>query len=486
MEGTYFFGEHLRWNLGWENPNPAGAFVATFLPFLWAISQGLRKKKWSFGTALLFLFVLEFGVWFLLCKTYSRGALVAVGAAAGFFFLAVELRTFLQKEKFNSACFPNWLPWLVRGIGVFVILTATGFLDRIEPSYVSSDASATNRLTLWKGGVQMIACEPWSGWGVGQSGPQFMHWFQPVDEEYAYAGMVNSYLHVGVERGLPFLFLIFLGAGLILFLGFWNWLRFEDKFVSLINFGAFASMLVFLLSNVFSTLWIFPNLWWMPGFSTLVILFSSSWRFANSREDFRKEASRSLCLSSLASLIVCGVLFLLGIRFEHDLKVQQVDKSLIHIQESGGEDALGEAEIYVFPDEATFGESFGKEMRNWILDSEPDLQALNVVMEPLGEELETDKAIVIVASGVRVEEAFQAAQQENVKKLILIHPDGKPPEEEEFSSLDVFVYLPMLDITGQKRRWLKACKKNERWSSQQNPGVGQDIRLIWPLELPLS
>ncbi len=34
MEGVYYFGEHLRWNLGFLNPNIAGAFIAILIAFL--------------------------------------------------------------------------------------------------------------------------------------------------------------------------------------------------------------------------------------------------------------------------------------------------------------------------------------------------------------------------------------------------------------------------------------------------------------------
>ena len=111
----------------------------------------------------------------------------------------------------DSGISPPWrvrLPHVlvaVRLSGIGILLWLTDFLWRIEPGYVSQDVSAGNRLTLWKGGLQMIATSPLEGWGRGKSGDGFMHWFQPLDANEAYAGMVNSYLHVGVEYGLPVL-----------------------------------------------------------------------------------------------------------------------------------------------------------------------------------------------------------------------------------------------------------------------------------------
>jgi O-antigen ligase len=200
MEGVYFFGEHLRWNLGWENPNQAGAFVAMVIPWLWAWGRiacrngAVPVEKWL-------TLAFEMGLWFLLCKTYSRGALVAVVCVG---LLEAGRQFWLAKRKNEGARASRMVNWL-RISGVGLILAGTGLFSRIDPRYVSQDASAGNRLTLWKGGAQMIAASPWEGWGKGESGPGFMHWFQPLDAHESYAGMVNSYLHIGVEYGLPIL-----------------------------------------------------------------------------------------------------------------------------------------------------------------------------------------------------------------------------------------------------------------------------------------
>jgi O-antigen ligase len=187
MEGTFFFGEHLRWNLGWENLNPAGAFIACFIPLLWGLSFLMGSKNIGrifFVSLLLFA---ELSLWFLLCKTYSRGALVAIAASSLIFFLWFEFQAWRTKKPLDLQRKTRWRVLTARILGVVGLLIFTGFIDRIEPSYVGNDASAGNRLTLWKGGLQMIAVEPWRGWGIDQSGIAFMHWFQPLDETAEYA-----------------------------------------------------------------------------------------------------------------------------------------------------------------------------------------------------------------------------------------------------------------------------------------------------------
>lgn len=255
MEGAYFYGEHLRWNLGWENPNPAGAFVAMGIPWLWAIASGAgRQGGWKCRLLGLVAFLGEAALWFLLCKTYSRGALVAAFVAAAVYFGLSIYRDGWRKAMRMAG---------VRGVMVIALLLGSGFFSRIDPGYVVEDASAMNRLTLWKGGLQMIAASPWRGWGAGESGDGFMQWFQPLEADEAYAGMVNSYLHVGVERGLPVLgaALSLVGA-LLAVVGFAikgrgsrdrNRRDIGAGMKDLVQ-GAGCSMVVFLVANLFSSL----------------------------------------------------------------------------------------------------------------------------------------------------------------------------------------------------------------------------------------
>lgn len=74
MEGVYYFGEHLRWNLGFLNPNIAGAFIAILIAFLSPITALWPKRK-SVRIIFILCFVAELMLWFLLAKTYSRGGI---------------------------------------------------------------------------------------------------------------------------------------------------------------------------------------------------------------------------------------------------------------------------------------------------------------------------------------------------------------------------------------------------------------------------
>lgn len=466
MEGTYFFGEYLRWNLGWENPNPAGAFVAMWIPLLWGIGKlgqrdAAKATLWSW-------FVLggELGLWFLLCKTYSRGALVALGFSALLYFLW---------SRWQHGRQGAWVQTGVRAFGVILLLVITGFLNRIEPNYVSSDASAGNRLTLWKGGLEMIAVEPWTGWGRGESGPGYMHWFQPVEEREAYAGMVNSYLHVAVERGLPLLMGVLVAALALVCLAFLGCPR-RGKAGGGKNWnhlmgGAGASLLVFLGANFFSTLWIFGNLWWLPLLNALFVI-GTAWRLRG-RMFFSllgKIVGASVAAVFFFGVIVYGV----SCSIDNELKIEK-DKGLFVLEKRENQ---GEASkrILILPDSSTLGESWGKEVRR--LTRDPHfLDSVIVVAREPDSLLEANFDLIVVC-GSNHQKMLKIAKANTGARIIFVHPEGKPHNVAGIEN-KVSLLLPFVDTDGGGRLWRREGRRLG-WSLKVNSGVGQDIRLIWP------
>ena len=45
MEGIFYFGDQLRWNLGFETPNIAGALVAVAIAFLLPFTSKIPDTK---------------------------------------------------------------------------------------------------------------------------------------------------------------------------------------------------------------------------------------------------------------------------------------------------------------------------------------------------------------------------------------------------------------------------------------------------------
>jgi len=102
--------------------------------------------------------------------------------------------------------------------GLFAVFTVIG--GRFSPESLLNDRSGEIRLDLWKAGLRMLHLEPSGGWGIGQSGLQYMHWFQSPDDPKRVAGTIQSYLHIGVERGI---FAMWLFTSAILFLPLLAW-----------------------------------------------------------------------------------------------------------------------------------------------------------------------------------------------------------------------------------------------------------------------
>lgn len=478
MEGIYFFGEHVRWNLGWNNPNQAGVFVAMWIPWLWALGawsakgdddlagrsiHRLRQNGLSLG-----ILAAELVLWFLLCKTYSRGALLAAGAAGGLFIV-------LQYRRHGR--FPGLGFSAMRLIAIGLTLWATEFFFRIDPRFVSQDASAGNRLALWKGGLQMIAESPWRGWGVDQSGSNFMHWFQSLDATERYAGMVNSYLHVGVERGLPLLAAV-IAAALGLWLVVWGSVgelhsgsRSRRDAAAFCLMGSGCSWVAFLIANMFSTLWVFRNLWWLPAADCLIIFVAARMMWGNCSA---KMVGRALRAAVALSLLLVTGLYAGGKLIPSDVRIVcDPGKSVVASLREG----RNSGQVLFFPDTSVLGNDWGKEIRRLAYAGKfQDLE----IFAPLADstELSCPSPRVIVACGVRFSDGISSSGKFPDAHLILVHPVGMSVLPEGLGRR-VSVILPTLDTRNSGRRWKAVCKLRN-WNLSLSPGVGQDIRLVWP------
>ena len=281
IEQVFFYNGIPRWNLGWATPNYAGAFLATLICFLWAI-QGKKYQRHVGAVGLLVESVLYFSI----AKTYSRGALLALVVGAIFTLGASVFRTRT----------PQWRVWLLRAVILVACLIGTGFLGRVDPGYLASDGAVANRLELWRSGLEMIACAPWGGWGAGESGRAYMNWFQDIARSEQYTTMVNSYLHVGVEYGLPVLASLLLGSASILVIA-WRGATQGD----VVSGAAGASLSAWVTANLFTTLWIKTALWIVPSIATVMIIWrgagaAPSWEIqAQSNRSWFRSCCRSGC-----------------------------------------------------------------------------------------------------------------------------------------------------------------------------------------------
>ncbi|MCK9589525.1 MAG: O-antigen ligase family protein [Terrimicrobiaceae bacterium] len=269
----YLYGETLRWSFGFESPNKAAAIFACLLPlcwWAWAASWGIRRAGLRIS-ALVVTAGAFLAAGTCLVMTFSRGGLVAGLAALGYVWALAIWRGRRRGENGgNSAKIsgvsdvgrPSRLPvcggnsrrdarstslnfapfgtggasgavaeagadgavpsrqggaksWLSAALVVALVCLAvwSGLAGRSAESL--GDASVTHRIDLWKAGLQM-ACENPAGFGSGQSGREFMQWYQATDRTEGYRTMVNSYLTFLVEQGRGMFALAVFG-----FLVFW-------------------------------------------------------------------------------------------------------------------------------------------------------------------------------------------------------------------------------------------------------------------------
>lgn len=505
MEGKYYFGDELRWNLGWDSPNHAGAFLATLIPVAWiafdCVYRRMRNRRtgWVAGLVLASILIGEGTLWYLVCKTFSRGALVAVlGAAA--FRLVIQFWT--QPER---------LRWLaisefgIRGMVVAILVWWTGFAGRILPDFILKDDSVGNRVSLWRGGLQMAAVAPFDGWGKGESGRQFSHWYQDVNADERYLGMVNSYLHVAVEWG--YLTLVVGLAGILFLISLalvlgsekaepvkptrsldslvkasgppvespgWN-----AKMASVI--GAACGLVAFLGVNVFSTLWIVGPLWVLPGIFAMFLVFQL---FRLSLLRARKALRISLLAGVGTAAFTCLGMFLFGLVGNEALRIQRSCEGFLVIQNSGRTDLL--REFVFFPDGLVLGDVYGKEIRRFLLDERFQDAAIHV---PLAIEEDSFGALLTSFDEKLVDRAVVCGRfcgrdlsLVRTRRILLLHPVG-PPDPKSWESvsptMEVDVLLPEIDVAGHNGRWIEFAKKMG-WSLSYTRGVAQDVRAVWP------
>ena len=491
----YFFNDHLRWNLGFETPNQGGAWVATLLPWLWGLtffvfgrlSASHGRKCWGWRLLAILFVAAEYVVTWALVKTYSRGALVGVLTALG---LATVLSGWLfwrarRRERLSSdatvspivgngwkplfACFG---PWLGRGALLVLFLGVSDFTQRLTPDYASSDKSVTNRVDLWKGGLELIAISPMRGWGWGESGASFMHWTQPIGRSEGYKSMVNSYLTVGVEGGLPVMAVVLCGCFFALFIGIRGMVTQDKKegkeTASWLPLAAAASWLAWLVCLLFSNLWIIPLLWVIPAVTIVCLGYVAMRRVALGK------MRRWLFVAGLIAVIICGGLWALGSRWESALPL-----SIARV--SGGKVTLASRNasedterLVVLPDAQVLGEAYGQELRRWVIASPYPLRLAVIASPdavlPVGE---TVVAFGAACSGLRLDG----------RKTVRIHPTQSPEEKVKVVEGSI-LQLPGIDVGQHNADW-------EAWAAQSGLtagyswGLATDVRSRWP-EMMLS
>lgn len=203
MEFTYH--GMIRYGFCFFNPNHAAALITCLLPFCWSIRLLLKNKAVVYPAV-----AAEILLYLALIFTYSRTGVIAV-LVEGMIFLFLK-NYFIHPE--HPLRLPHFFPRrrfaviMIAVLGIAAI--SCGFMTRCVNTIPSPDRAMTNRVTLFQGGLKMLADNP-DGVGSGMSGMIYTAFYQPVESTLQYRTMVNSFLTFAVEYGIVWAYAVALG-----------------------------------------------------------------------------------------------------------------------------------------------------------------------------------------------------------------------------------------------------------------------------------
>jgi hypothetical protein len=245
-------------------------------------------------------------------------------------------------------------------------------------------------------------------------------------------------------------------------------------------------IVVFLVSNIFNTLWIFPRLWIPVGLAAAYVLFVVL--LAPGRGSLFK---RSLGLSLISSLLLGAALLALGfvlavkapdrIRFEGDTVVLGT-----------GSSEPPDSQWLLAMDPQIFGEDWGKEVRRLAhaLRGHP----IELVVLPLQEsqivlpedwsgrfvQIDQVKSPPVFLTSGRLSPPPELSGA--IGRMIWFHPDATESLSEDALTgygADTLLLFPMMDLSGGQAGWKRAARQRG-WTLAASGALTDDIRPVWP------
>lgn len=411
-------------------------------------------------------------LWFLMVMTYSRGAVVAILTALGYW-------------AWTSRKTGTKIVWLSSLMILLLLLWVTHGGQRILDVMMIPDGSTVNRWTVWKGGLQMLADCP-QGVGRGNSGEIFMQWYQPLSMTTAYRTLVNSYLTLAVEYG----FVVF-WALVFLFVFIWRITTVQGEegkstgqSVFMLGITARASLLTFVVSGLFSTTFECKSLWLIPIISMLILIGIQGRRGYAPGIAMWREAGRHGLVAGILALLLASVMLFAGyaVNREDCLHRKFLGEKAILI--NSRQDSADQNVLFLI-DRHVIGAHYGKLIRRVC-----EQQGLNTIAV-WGSETTRNRSLneklchvkEIVAAGRMVNDELFSTLTFNGRSLILISPESLERDGERASILQadrIAVFLPGLETDGRDLWWEKAFNPipaNVRFVELEGSGV--DVSWRW-------
>lgn len=415
MDTEYYFDGHLRWSLLWESPNAAGAFIAALLPLAWMSTALLKfhfKERGSIppaaGSVIVTLLLS-----YLLVKTYSRGALLTTG---------IELLVFFAG---GLVVFRDNRAWVLLATGgqalaIGILAWTVGFLGRVAPAYIASDPAATNRLEYWFYGMGLIPVSPWTGLGFRESGWEYLQWMQPLDSDVMVNGLVNSYLELAVEFGLPVVCLwiglsvAICGKGIGDILSRNSPMGIKEKTAILV---ATTIWLGWLAGNLTSSLWQHASLWLVPVVGLVFLGVRCRWA--------KLSISTWTTLGFATAFATGFVLFSGGMKAQEKsgISIRKDDNGYWRASKTISSDAPT-TEIWIYPDREVLGKLPGKEARR-LLHALPEGFELAYLPRDCERQQTSSQVSNRKIALVCGKQALEHRSFEGYTEVVFLHPDPR-------------------------------------------------------------
>jgi hypothetical protein len=446
-----------RWSFSWYTPNEVGLLIAEILFIFIGIAMEVimwrDKSRWL----PVALGVLGGPISYGLCRTFSRGAILA--AFAGLFAIAYCLVRIYRKRT-NRNCTGRIITFISCTLFLFLLAVAfTSAYERLSPLGSARDASVTNRLAVWKSAPAMLDGALWLGWGAGHSPGIYSNWFQDVRVPFSYVSLVSTYLDLGLDCGLLGLWVIFFGGA---------WMvcfpleilrcrsperesRFGIRGVYVVGLGICC-----LTANIFTSYVQRPWLFLIPGalytLLALVVIKGRGWRSI-------LRSAKVACI--IGTTLGCGVLcsVLLDAR-SNAIECSRVGGSRVILCHRGH--GVETKHCRIFYDQYALGTTPGKMLRIWFAETPLDFCVETemypfVADDPLDCTGETSRVLAIGTA------CSAAAIETWPCRLALLFPSTAPLYPAK-RNRNVFVYLPETDELGLNESWVT-------WATQSGAKV---------------
>lgn len=340
--GALVYRGWTRLDLGFGNPNKAGALLAILALLVWLPAFWKPATRWFCGA----FSALAAG---LLCHTFSRGALVAlvVGGAATLGVLRPRWpRRYYVLMGCGLCALAGYAAWC--GLGERTLHGAGG-----------TDRSVTSRAEMYRKLPAMLAAAP-GGWGRGQAAAAYENWFQPMGESTRFKHLLSTHGTWAVEYGWAFSF----GYGCLWIGAFGLCWRHDSQDPRWFSICA-GSLAAFFTAACFSHIAESPVLALAPVLATLAVVIVRS-------RQRSVPALRFWLIAAAASAVFVGALVGLGIWNLRGLP--------IHHRRGLTVVGHGPPQLWILrPDTTVLGHNYGQAVRSAIRAEHPRIPAVAVL-----------------------------------------------------------------------------------------------------------